>query len=140
MSRARRSRIVGVLMASMLCGFVALTACSNAGEGERCQAENGNDDCQSPLVCLAGGQKAFNGGVGLVNPPYNDNGNTDRCCPLDRAKASHPACVLLSTSGASDGSAPDGETGPVPDATPDTAADTSTIPDAADAASDAEGG
>ena len=137
MSRAHRYRIVGVFMASLLGGFVALSACSNQGEGDRCQAENGNDDCQSGLVCLAGSQKAFNGGVGLVNPPYDENGKSDRCCPFDRSTATHPACVLLQTSATTDGSAPDGETGPIPDATPDTA-DTST-PDSTDAA-DADGG
>ncbi|HSO35577.1 MAG TPA: hypothetical protein VLT33_23775 [Labilithrix sp.] len=136
MSRARRIRIVGILMASLLGGVVTLAACSNQAEGERCQAENGNDDCQSGLVCLAATQKTFNGGQGLVNAPYN---NSDRCCPYERSTASHPACVLLQTTITGDGAAPPADTGPTPDATTDSSqADTSTV-DAADAADAADG-
>jgi hypothetical protein len=135
MSRARRNRIVGIVMVSMLGGFVTLAACSDQGEGERCQAENGNDDCTAPLVCLAGGQKPFNGGVGFVNAPFQ---NSDRCCPFDRSTATHPACVLLSTSITPDGSIPPPDTGPVPDAPIDSPPDTNTTPDAADASSDAD--
>jgi len=120
-------------MASMLGGFVTLAACSNQGEGDRCQAENGNDDCQTGLVCLAATQKSFNGGVGLVNPPYN---NSDRCCPYERATATHPACQPLSTSATGDGAPPPADTGPKADVTVDSAPDTST-PDA-DAAGDAD--
>jgi len=135
MSRARRIRIVGVLMASMLGGIVTLAACSNQAEGERCQAENGNDDCQDGLVCLAASQKDFNGGTGFVNAPYN---NSDRCCPLDRDNATHPACVNLQTTVTGDGAAPPAETGPTPDAATDSSqADTGT--DAADAADAADG-
>ena len=116
----------------MLGVFVALAACSNGGEGERCQAENGNDDCQSGLVCLAATQKAFNGGKGLVNPPFN---NSDRCCPLDRASTTNPACTVPGSSVTGD-AAPPGDTGPAADATAD-AADSSTARDA-DASSDAD--
>jgi hypothetical protein len=133
MSRARRIRIVGILMASLLGGVVTLAACSNQAEGERCQAENGNDDCQSGLVCLAATQKTFNGGQGgsLVNAPYN---NSDRCCPADRSKATHPACVQLQATVTGDAAAPPADTGPTPDATTDASQpDTSTV-DAADAA------
>lgn len=121
-------------MASMLGGFVTLAACSNQGEGDRCQAENGNEDCQTGLVCLPATVKPVdNGGTGLVNPPYN---NSDRCCPPDRAKANHPACVPLNTSATGDGAPPPGDTGPKPDVSVDSAAETST-PDA-DAAGDAD--
>ena len=128
-----RYRFVGVVMASLLCAFAALTACSNQTEGDRCQAENGNDDCQSGLVCLASSQKPFNGGVGLVNPPFN---NSDRCCPADRATATHPACVNLTSIGG-DSAAPPDATGPTPDATPDTGTDTSTP--VTDSGNDADG-
>ncbi len=138
MSRARRIRFVGILMASLVGGIVTLAACSNQGEGDRCQAENGDDDCQSGLVCLAATQKAFNGGgPGLVNAPYN---NSDRCCPYDRSTATHPACVLLQTTITGDGAPPPADTGPAVDATTDTnKPDTSTV-DAADAADDAADG
>jgi hypothetical protein len=128
MSRGRRYRIVGIVLASLLGIVVTLTACSNGGEGDRCQAENGNEDCTSPLVCRAATQKLFNGANdGLVNPPFN---NSDRCCPANRATATHPACTELHTSGAADGGIPPAETGPTPDAQTDSPADTST-PDAA---------
>ncbi len=136
MSRGRRYRIVGFVIATMLGVFAALAACSNQGEGDRCQAENGNEDCTSPLVCLAATQKNFNGGVGLVNPPFN---NSDRCCPAERGTATHPACTLLQTSGAGDGGTPPGDTGPQPDAPIDSPVDTSPPLDAAGDA-DAEAG
>jgi hypothetical protein len=137
MSRARRYRIVGIVLASILGGIATLTACSEQAEGDRCQVENGNEDCAAGLVCLASSaSKGFNGGQGFVNAPYN---SSDRCCPLNRETATHPACVLVSGTGTTDATAPDGETGPTPDATPpDTGTDTSTTPDA-DAGGDADG-
>lgn len=137
MSRARRIRFVGIMMATLVGGLVTLAACSNQAEGDRCQAENGNDDCQSGLVCLAATQKAFNGSTeGLVNAPYN---NSDRCCPAQRSNATHPACVLLSPTVTGTDAAPPPDTGPVRDATPDTnQPETSTV-DAADAADAADG-
>jgi hypothetical protein len=136
MSRARRYRIVGIVMTSILGGFVTLTACSSQVEGDRCQAENGNDDCEDGLVCLAASQKPFNGGTGTVNPPFN---NSDRCCPFLREQATHPACVPLNPTITGDGAVPPPpDTGPTPDATPDSPADTST-PDAADAGDAGDG-
>lgn len=139
MSRARRIRfsfvtlVTRTLMASLVGGLVlvALAACSNQAEGDRCQAENNNDDCQSGLMCLAATQKPFGGGNGLVNPPYN---NSDRCCPFDRLTATHPACVPLQTTITGDGAAPPPDTGPVPDARPDTNQPDTSTADAADAA------
>lgn len=123
MSRARRRYgFVGILLMSMLGVFTTLVACSDQGEGDRCQAENGNADCQSGLVCLAAGAKNFNGGVGFVNAPYN---NSDRCCPADRSRATHPACTQPTNSGAGDSGIPPAETGPQPDAPIDSPADTS---------------
>ena len=136
MSRARRYRIVGVMTAMLLGAFLTLAACSEQGEGERCQAENGNDDCESTLVCLAATQKAFNGGSGLVNAPYN---NSDRCCPLDRSTATHPACVNPTVSPTGDGAAPPPDTGPRPDAPIDSPVETSTPDAAGDASNDADG-
>lgn len=137
MTRARRSRrygIVAVLMALGLGGFVTLAACSNGAEGERCQAENGNEDCQSGLVCLAAGLKPFNGGApgSYVNPPFN---GSDRCCPLDRLTATHPACVAPSAASTGGGST-DADTKAEADA--DASSDADTSPDA-DASSDADG-
>ena len=138
MSRARRNRFLFVtraLVLSLLGGLVTLAACSNQAEGDRCQAENGDTDCQSGLVCLAAGStKPFNGGVGVVNKPYDDS---DRCCPYDRSTARHPACVLQTTV-IGEGGAPPPETGPAPDAT--SRPETSTVDAAnADAADSADG-
>ena len=136
MSRARRIRFVGILMASLVGGVVTLAACSNQGEGDRCQAENGNDDCQSGLVCLAATQKSFNGGDGrLVNPPYN---NSDRCCPADRSQATHPACAVPTNPTGTD-AAPPADTGPAADANTDANKPDANPVDAADAADAADG-
>ena len=142
MSTGLRYRFVGVSLASslgVLTALAALGACSDQGEGDRCQAENGNSDCASGLVCVAGSQKDFNGGVGLAN----GSPSSDRCCPADRSTATHPACTNPTFSGAGDGGAPSGETGPTPptpDATADSPAD-SNVPDGAngrDASADAD--
>jgi hypothetical protein len=130
--RARRRKIAAVVTTLTIGGWLVLSACSNNGEGERCQFNNNNDDCQDGLLCLASSQ---------VNPSYN---NSDRCCPADRTKATHPACTLLQNPVAGDSSPPP-DTGPTnPDTgttdtgttdtgTTDTGADAGDL-DAADAA------
>jgi hypothetical protein len=132
--RARRRKIAAVVTALTVSGWFVLSACSNSAEGERCQVNNNNDDCADGLVCLASSQ---------VNPSYN---SADRCCPVDRSTASHPACTLLQNPVAGD-SAPPPDTGPAdpdtgtPDTgtldtgTPDTGADAGDL----DAADDADG-
>jgi hypothetical protein len=102
MSRASRYRIVGLALASLLSAIVALTACSDYAEGDRCETLNGSGDCQSGLVCTAKSQ---------INAPYN---NSDRCCPSNPAAATHPACTVLQ-SPVGDATAPF-DTGPTPDA------------------------
>jgi len=110
--KARRVKITAVVTLLSVAGWVALVACSNNAEGERCQTANNNDDCQDGLVCLPASQ---------VNPNYN---SSDRCCPVDRTKATHPACTLLQSSVGGD-SAPPPDTGPVGvDSGNDTGADT----------------
>ncbi|MCL2777131.1 MAG: hypothetical protein FWD73_03935 [Polyangiaceae bacterium] len=69
----------GVVAASII--MVAIAACSNGGEGARCETANGNSDCQSGLVCLPGKQAA---------PSWN---NADWCCPSDRSTATAAPCV-----------------------------------------------
>jgi hypothetical protein len=126
MQRARRYRLLGVTLAASVAGFIALSACSNYSEGERCEQ---NDDCQDGFLCLA---------APLVNAPY---GSSARCCPPDRSTATHPACTILQA--VVDGSTPPAETGPTPDATVDAPTETSTPAEAgsdADAADDAADG
>ena len=81
--RTRRLRIApaAITGAVLVAGWIILAACSNNGEGERCQIQNFSDDCQDGLVCLPKAQVASN--------EYN---NADRCCPPDRAQATHEAC------------------------------------------------
>jgi hypothetical protein len=128
MQRARRYRIVGLALGAVFAGFIALTACSNYAEGERCELGNGNEDCTSGLVCTPKARLAA---------PYNVS---DRCCPPDLATATAVACVQPQAGFGAD-SAPPEETGPAPDATTVDAAETSAPveagPDVVDAA---EGG
>jgi hypothetical protein len=114
-TRARRRTIAAVVTSLTIGGWLVLSACSNNAEGERCQVANNNDDCENGLICLASSQ---------VNPSYN---SSDRCCPVDRTTASHPACTLLQNPVAGD-SSPPADTGPAnPDTgTVDTGTDTGT--------------
>lgn len=131
----RRVRALGLAGFATAAIFAMLAACSNAGEGDRCEFDNGNDDCQNGLVCVS--HAARQGSNGVVNPPYN---NSDRCCPLDRGTATHPACTLNSTATVTDSQAPT-DTGPAIDTgvvdAPTTDVVDSGTPDVQDAA---EGG
>lgn len=85
-----------------LAALVLAVACSNQGEGERCEVQNGNEDCGSGLVCVPAnptnlaGSSASEFGYTTVNPPYDD---ADRCCPTNRASAKHPACTVVGNTG-----------------------------------------
>jgi hypothetical protein len=129
MQRARRYRIVSIVLCAMLGGVVILTACSNYGEGDRCEVLNGHEDCENPLVCTPKAQ---------LNVPYN---SSDRCCPENRATATHPACRVLENVVGGD-AAPPPDTGPLPDVTTVDSAETSTpVPEAGgDADADDDGG
>lgn len=80
-------------------GLVALSvACSNQGEGERCEILNDNEDCSSAdgLICTAASSL--------------NNSISDRCCPADRLRATEAVCKApINVSG--DASAP-ANTGP----------------------------
>ncbi len=127
--------MASLLSAAVVCLLFAAVACSNGSEGDRCEFDNGNDDCQDGLVCIPATPRQ--GAPFVVNPPYN---NSDRCCPLDRTTATHPACIELA-GGTSDSGIPDatpGDTG-----TPDVSVDSADAADAdsgQDAADAAEGG
>jgi hypothetical protein len=139
--RFRTAGIIGFAVASVILSVVSLGslgACSNMSEGGRCNFDNGNDDCQSPeLICLpATNQGGRGAGLGTVNPPYN---NSDRCCPVDRSTATHPACTLP-TSPVAD-AAPTGDAGPAIDSGVDATVDAAdAADDASDASDAAEGG
>jgi hypothetical protein len=72
---------------------VTFLACSNQGEGDRCDQNDdngGDDDCQYPLRCTA--KSALN------------NALTDICCPGDRTQATTTVCSLHA--GTADAAAP----------------------------------
>ena len=103
-----------LIVVSSLAAIGIEAACSNQGEGEVCSIANGSDDCKTDigLICYDARQ--------LNNP------TSDRCCPSDRSKATHPTCqAAIAIVG--DAQAP-ADTGPavtIPDAqvTADTGAD-----------------
>jgi len=69
-----RSRLGFSLVATLaLAAFAG--ACSNQGEGERCDKDNGNLDCQSGLICRRIGAAKY-----------------DLCCPTADQTPSVPAC------------------------------------------------
>lgn len=78
MSSLRPSLLVALLA---LFGGIGLSlgsiACSNQGEGARCEIENGDDDCQEGLVCTTAEQLG---------------GNADICCPPGGV-SENPACI-----------------------------------------------
>ncbi|HEY8077354.1 MAG TPA: hypothetical protein VIF62_24680 [Labilithrix sp.] len=89
---------------AVVCVLFALVACSNGAEGDRCEYDNLNDDCQDGLICIPASPRP--GAPYTVNQQY---ANSDRCCPADQHQATHPAC-LPSTGTGGDSSAPDATT------------------------------
>jgi hypothetical protein len=121
--RGDSNRFAGIALFSIVTAFIAIaTACSNQGEGERCEIENGDEDCDTS--------------AGLICWPETQlrNASSDRCCPADRSKATHPVCKTAVEIGV-DAMTP-ADTGPAP--VVEAGADVTTVSDAADA-SDAEG-
>lgn len=129
-----RSSVAAVLF--VLAGTSILPACSKQGEGERCEQLNGNDDCESPLLCKA-------------------IGNGEICCPENKANATTAACRGDTVTNSDGGTSADGasadtgdksdtgatadgvsaDTGGAADATDAGAADGATSIDASDASS-----
>jgi hypothetical protein len=124
-----KSRLVraGCLLGSaVVCMMFAAAACSNQAEGERCEFDNGNDDCQDGLICIPASPRQ--GAPYTVNPQY---ATSDRCCPPDFHQSTHPACIPA-TAGGADSAAP--EAGP--ESGLDTGVDAPDASDASDAPSD----
>ena len=77
-----RRRFVSLLLAAW-----AAFACAKQGEGERCNATtNGNQDCESHLVCVKATDLA-NTGVG------------DRCCPPEGQNPGVDICIRSAGTG-----------------------------------------
>jgi hypothetical protein len=105
--------------ALMFAGALVFVACSKQGEGERCELENGYDDCEAPLIC-----KSVAGLNGQI------------CCPQDPASASVAECRNASSE--TDAGAPT-DTSPAADS--GSAADTGSASDASPASdADSAGG
>ncbi len=100
MKRAKSYRTTSLVVGLVVAGGIAvLAACSNQGEGERCNSLAGNEDCNTDdgLACYPAAQ-------------LKDT-VSDRCCPLDRTQATHPVCLTQVGIGSQDASAP-ADTGP----------------------------
>jgi len=122
----KRRRFRATLIASAIVAAIGIeAACSNQGEGEVCNSENGDEDCttEEGLICWPKLQL--------------NNTDSDRCCPADRSTATHPTCVNGSGVIGADAIAPS-DTGPgvtLPDSS--VADATSDASDASDGSSDA---
>jgi hypothetical protein len=68
------------LFGALLC-FSFLAACGKQAEGERCDLNSGNLDCDTGLVCRSGDQANISGGRGVA-----------LCCPPDGVSPSVNAC------------------------------------------------
>jgi hypothetical protein len=123
----RSRRVLGLVLSGLVFSLAVATACSNQGEGERCESANGNEDCKTDegLICFEAAKL--------------QNSDSDRCCPVDRSKATAAVCKtqvnLLDAAGV--GTVPDtGSTTTEPDSssstTDDGGNDGSSVTDAAD--------
>jgi len=72
----RHLLVLGFASAAFGIASLSTISCEGQGEGERCEHENGDQDCQPPLVCKQG---ALLGG------------QTDYCCPP--TGGTKPECI-----------------------------------------------
>ncbi len=124
MVKPARNRIAAIVVVTVVGLFALPTACSNNAEGERCQSENGNDDCADGLTCIPKTQ--------LV-APFN---SADRCCPFVRQNATSAACKPGSGTIGNNPPAEGGADTGSPDTGATDAADASDAQDAADTGAD----
>ena len=98
-------RAPALLLFAFVTSLTASLACSNQGEGEFCDSNNGNNDCQGGLECVPA--------PGLSGTLTN----RDRCCPILPAQPTTSACSLNTTT-VIDASTevPDAAVSPGPDA------------------------
>lgn len=123
-----------MLASSAFClGLVGLLACTDQGEGERCDVrmdQTGESDCKAALVCIPEGQLNIPaGGTALANQ--------GRCCPPDRRTASVSECLPVQATNLGDAAVP---TSPGPDASNDASSDVSLSTDSGVDASASDGG
>jgi hypothetical protein len=126
MKKAFLGRTAAIAAALLGAGWLVLSACSNQGEGERCELLNNSDDCQDGLVCTD------------TNALPEGFKTSPLCCPPERARATTEACREPAGSAVGD-SAPPPDTGPPPSSDAATDADApvgDAGPDASDASDD----
>jgi hypothetical protein len=70
-------RRLGALVVFSFFAPLAFASCSHSAEGESCEVENGNDDCDEGLICRG---------------PWEINSKEPVCCPRPPAKPSSSAC------------------------------------------------
>ncbi len=80
----RAPRLPALLLLALVASMTAAIACSNQGEGEYCDTNNGNNDCQDGLACVPA-------------PGVTGTVNRDRCCPVLPAQPTTAACSLSTT-------------------------------------------
>ncbi len=80
----RRPSLPALLLLAFVGAVTASVACSNQGEGEFCNSNNGNNDCQDGLECIAA-------------PGVSATVNRDRCCPTPPAQPTTVECSLPTT-------------------------------------------
>lgn len=100
-ARHRRVPLLVLLFASAAVVAVAVAGCGKQSEGQRCvAAANGNNDCNSPLVCVPAAQL--------------QDKSTDRCCPAAGLPIHVSSCTRaggIGTGGTDGGTGGTGATG-----------------------------
>jgi hypothetical protein len=98
--------------------LVALTAvagaCANQSEGEVCDPNAGNDDCQAPLTCMPI----------PARPGTQPSFGYSRCCPPMGTPATTNVCSTFNTGFGGANPPPDASPG---DATPDASAEAAVV-------------
>ncbi|MCE7891875.1 MAG: hypothetical protein DYH12_19595, partial [Sorangiineae bacterium PRO1] len=72
-------RLLPHLCAIPLSALLWAPGCAKQGEGDRCDPLNGNQDCESGLICVSGAE--------LVDD------SADRCCPPVGQTISSDSCL-----------------------------------------------
>jgi len=91
-------RVLASLAFAVASVVVVAPSCSNGGEGDRCSHlgdNNGNNDCQSGLVC-----KCAQGSGNSTTCPNgivpHQTGGVDVCCPPNTSQATTAVCSAAS--------------------------------------------
>lgn len=119
-----RFSLAPLLSIPLLAALVAFAACSNEAEGQPCSPDNGNDDCQNGLACMA---------------PRNAHATNaaDVCCPPDPSQATTTECTANGSVDGGNPAPPDGSTVPDTSMATDSHAESTTSDAKGDRSTDA---